>query len=164
MVNARPTPRVVVIGYGNPLRRDDGVGWRVAETIAQRWGERVTVLMGQQPVPEWAAVLAEADVAFIVDASVSVGPRVRLRRLPPATASEHGRPAHQLGPHYLVWLSQAIYGSAPVTYLLPLPAENLEFGEGLSAPTARAADQAVRLLDRCLSLTLRGRRRRCSSG
>ena len=139
------------MGYGNPLRRDDGAGWRVAEVVAQRWGERVTVLMGQQPVPEWAAVLAEADVAFVVDASLHARPGVYVRRLRPAPAGEPGLGGHRFGPEYLLWLSQTAYGSAPVTYVLPLPAEDLEFGEGLSPRTARAADRAIRLLDRRLS-------------
>ena len=26
--------QILVIGYGNPLRGDDGVGWRVAEAAA----------------------------------------------------------------------------------------------------------------------------------
>lgn len=151
----RPTPRVVVMGYGNPLRRDDGAGWRVAEVVAQRWGERVTVLMGQQPVPEWAATLAEADVAFVVDASLRDGHRLRIRRLPAAPEGQPGRSAHQFGPEYLLWLSQTVYGSAPITYVLPLPVESLEFGEGLSPRTAHAADRAVRLLDRRIAVLLR---------
>ena len=143
------------MGYGNPLRRDDGAGWRVAEAVAQRWGDRVTVLMGQQPVPEWAASLAAADVAFVVDASRRDGDRPRIRRLRPPTEAEPGRSPHQFGPEYLLWLSQTIYGSAPVTYVLPLPAEDLDFGEGLSPGTTRAADRAIRLLDRRLRVILR---------
>jgi hydrogenase maturation protease len=142
--------RVVVIGYGNPLRGDDGVGWRVAEAVAERWGERVTVLMGQQPVPEWAAALAEADVAFFIDASLHVGDGLHVRRLRPLTDAP-GLGAHAFGPRDLLQLSQAVYGSAPVTYLLPLPTESLDFGEGLSPRTTRAAERAVRLLDRRLT-------------
>ena len=68
--------RVVVAGYGNPLRGDDGVGWWVADAIARRWRDHITVLAGQQPLPEWSLALARADVAYFVDASV--GARNRL--------------------------------------------------------------------------------------
>jgi hydrogenase maturation protease len=70
-------PHVVVVGYGNPLRGDDGVGWRVAEAIAQRWADHVTIRVGQQLLPEWAADLADAQVVFIIDASMT-------NRSPPA--------------------------------------------------------------------------------
>jgi hydrogenase maturation protease len=147
--------RVVVIGYGNPLRRDDGAGWYVAEVVAERWGERVTVLLGQQPVPEWAETLADADVAFIVDASVDASvadaQRVRLRRVLPAKPHEPGFDGHEFDPRHLLRLSLTVYGRAPATYLLALPVEDLSFGDGLSSRTQRAATQAIRLLDRQLA-------------
>lgn len=31
-----PRPRTIVIGLGNPMLGDDGVGWRVAEEVARR--------------------------------------------------------------------------------------------------------------------------------
>ncbi|MCZ7667262.1 MAG: hypothetical protein M5U34_08655 [Chloroflexi bacterium] len=31
--------KVLVIGYGNPLREDDGVGWRVVEEIERQQTE-----------------------------------------------------------------------------------------------------------------------------
>ena len=65
-------PRVVVLGFGNPLRGDDGVGWLVAEAAAQRWPGRLVVRTGQQLVPEWAADLTDADVVYFVDASLEV--------------------------------------------------------------------------------------------
>ena len=63
--------RIVVAGYGNPLRGDDGAGWRVACAVRERYAGRpdVEVLAGQQPVPEWAPVLAGAGVAYLVDAA-----------------------------------------------------------------------------------------------
>ena len=29
------TPAILVIGYGNVLRSDDGIGWHVAERLAE---------------------------------------------------------------------------------------------------------------------------------
>jgi hydrogenase maturation protease len=141
--------QVVVAGYGNPLRGDDGVGWRVAEAVAQRWGERVRVLMGQQPAPEWAPELAAADVAFIVDATHEAMPGLRVRRLKPA---ENGQlpGGHTFGPEHLLALAGALYGHIPESYLLMLPTENFHFGEALSPTTARAAERALHFLDRRL--------------
>lgn len=142
--------RVVVAGYGNPLRGDDGVGCYVAQVVAQHWGERVCLLIGQQPAPEWAPQLAAADFAFLVDATREVGPEFRVRKLAPA---RDGRllDGHTFGPAHLLALAGVLYGHVPETYLLLLAANNLEFGEELSPVTARAAKRAVRFLDRRLN-------------
>ena len=139
--------RVVVAGYGNPLRRDDGVGWRVAEVLASRWP--VTLLTGQQPVPEWSTTLAEADVAYFVDAGVSTRTRLRLRRLTAhdTTAFE----GHALGAEQVLALVQVLYGRCPNAYLLELPVYDLSFGDTLTPSAAQAATRAVRLLDRRLA-------------
>jgi hydrogenase maturation protease len=141
--------RIVVAGYGNPLRGDDGVGWRVAEAVAEKWGERVCVLMGQQPAPEWAPELAAADVAFLVDATHEAAPGLRVRRLEPVVG-EQLLDGHTLGPEQLLGLAATLYGRVPESYLLLLPIENLDFGERLSPTTARAAKRALRFLDRRL--------------
>lgn len=141
--------RVVVAGYGNPLRGDDGVGWRVAEAVAEKWGEQVCVLMGQQPAPEWAPELAAADVAFLVDATHEAVPGMCVRRLEPVARGQL-LDGHTFGPEHLLGLAAALYGHVPESYLLLLPTENFDFGEGLSPTTARAAERALRFLDRRL--------------
>jgi Ni,Fe-hydrogenase maturation factor len=160
-------PRIVVAGYGNPLRGDDGAGWRVACALRERYAGRpdVAVLAGQQPVPEWAAVLAGASVAYLVDAGPESAVKadggggavgLRLTRLtdgtcrpPPAgtgatTASTLD--GHAVGPAALLALCRAAYGRVPETFLLTIPAERLGFADRLSASTAAAAEEAIRLL------------------
>lgn len=143
--------RVVVAGYGNPLRGDDSAGWRVAEAIAERWSERVVVLAGHQPVPEWAAAFASADVAFIIDATFDATQGVRPRRLD-ANVAESLLDGHTFGPAQLLALTRSVYGRTPATYLVHVPAENAAFGEALSASTRRAVGSAVREIERRLKV------------
>jgi hydrogenase maturation protease len=143
--------RVVVAGFGNRLRRDDGVGVYVVDTLASRWADRVTFLAGHQPLPEWAATLADSDVAFFVDASVEPVLQPRLRRVAP-TPNRRRLDGHALAVQELLALTDTAYGRSPEAYLLELPANDLHFGEGLSARTSRAARRAVRLLDRRLAV------------
>jgi hydrogenase maturation protease len=148
-------PRVAVIGFGNPLRRDDGAGWRVVEAIADRWRGRVTFLMGQQPLPEWAAPLSETDLAFIVDAAIECGERPRLARLEPISLLlEPSLGGHGFAPGHLLALTELVYGRAPETYLLLLPIHDVDFGETLSPRTKRAAEIAIRYFNRLLRRTL----------
>jgi hypothetical protein len=114
------------------------------------------VLVGQQPVPEWALGLARADLAFLIDASVGLREdRVRLRRLTAASATDQPMlDSHTFGPSTLLALARSLYGWVPETYLVELPAEDLGFGEGLSAGTARAVERVGRYLDRRLASVL----------
>ena len=139
---------IVVAGFGNPLRSDDGAGWRVADTLAERWGDRVTVLTGQQPLPEWAPQLARADVAYFVDTSVTADARPRARRVTATDAAVNG---HALSIEQLLGLARSLYGRAPRAYVIELPIESAEFGERLSPRTAAATERAIRVLDRRLA-------------
>jgi len=151
--------RVLVIGYGNPLRSDDGVGWRIAEGLRQEWGDSISVLTGQHLVPEWASELAAADVVFLVDASVSSRGPLRLRRITPSDARTPLLDGHTLAPLDLVRLATEVYGHQPVMYLLSVPAEDFAFGESLSPLAQSRAAGAVKLLNRRLAGLLQSQRR-----
>ena len=139
--------RILVIGFGNPLRGDDGVGWRIADAVAHMWSDRINVRTGQQLVPEWAADLAEADIAFLVDASTRQRARLRLLPLSPADDAVV-LDGHTVQPRQLLQLAEAVFGRRPIAYLLEVPAEDFEFGETLSPVASAGAKRAVRLLDR----------------
>ena len=61
---------VLVIGYGNPLRGDDGAGWKAAELLAEdpRLAGAV-VLARHQLTPELADDVSRASLVVLVDAS-----------------------------------------------------------------------------------------------
>src|SRR5262245_16832288 len=62
---------VMVLGYGNTLRRDDAVGPLVAEAVS-RWGRPdVVALAVPQLVPELAEPLSRARLAIFVDAALT---------------------------------------------------------------------------------------------
>lgn len=58
----------LVIGYGNTLRSDDGVGYRIAETVAQWNLTSVRSLSVQQLTPELAETMSHAKTVIFVDA------------------------------------------------------------------------------------------------
>jgi len=62
---------ILVIGYGNTLRRDDGVGVRAAEMMAadSRFAD-VEVLTVYQLTPELSLDIATASLVVFVDADV----------------------------------------------------------------------------------------------
>ena len=68
MTEERPSLPILVIGYGNTLRRDDRIGWRAAERI-EGWNHpSIRVLTRTQLLPELADELARADMVLFIDA------------------------------------------------------------------------------------------------
>jgi hydrogenase maturation protease len=130
---SRVGKRCLLIGYGNELRRDDGVGPAVARTVEGWCLEGVQTLAVHQLTPELAECMAAVETVMFVDASVT-GRTVCLRRLDPAaTATPLG---HRSDPCQLLALTALLYGCRPDTWLLTIPVADLGMGVGFS-PSAR---------------------------
>ncbi|HBB36354.1 MAG TPA: hydrogenase maturation protease [Cyanobacteria bacterium UBA8803] len=131
---------VVVIGYGNSLRSDDGVGQLVA-TQVQGWElPSLRVLAVHQLTPELAETLESAKYAIFIDAcpvseaetdSAGGSHGVQVCPLQPMDA-ENFSMGHVSDPRSLLALTQVVYGHSPPAWLITIPAINFEFGENLS--------------------------------
>ena len=60
--------QILVIGYGNPLRGDDGFGSLAANNVEERQIPGVEVIVSHQLNPELAAFLSESGHAIFLDA------------------------------------------------------------------------------------------------
>jgi hydrogenase maturation protease len=127
----QPVTDLLVIGYGNTLRCDDGVGPKVAEAVAALSLPGVSTLVAPQLTPELADPIAQARMVIFVDASVDAPREVQLRRLEPAATSQIM--AHAADPRTMLALARDIFGHAPEAWWLTIPAADLGFGEELSA-------------------------------
>ena len=66
---------VLVIGVGNPLRGDDGLGWHAAEHLRERLVElHATVTSCHQLIPELAEPVSRAERVIFIDARVGPTP------------------------------------------------------------------------------------------
>ena len=63
--------KVLLIGYGNPGRLDDGLGPALAEAIAHKEFKNVTVDANYQLTVEDAAEVAKYDLVIFADADVA---------------------------------------------------------------------------------------------
>jgi hydrogenase maturation protease len=121
-----------IIGIGNRLRMDDGLGPRLAQSVESSAG--VSVLEVQQLTPELSLKIRDADRVLFVDADAK-NERMRMRRL---AGRVHRGVDHGLAPEALLELTERVYGTAPSGWLLSVPGFAYEVGEELS-PQARAA-------------------------
>ena len=137
----RPSTRLLVLGYGNTLRRDDGVGPRVADVVAELNLPGVQTLACPQLTPELAEPISQAQVVIFVDAAVDLPREVRRRKLTPATSSQ--LLAHAADPQTMLALARDVFGHAPEAWWLTIPAEDLGFGEDLSASAQAGLQTAL---------------------
>jgi hydrogenase maturation protease len=122
---------VMVIGYGNDLRSDDGIGQRIANEIASWHLSSVESLAIQQITPDLADALARTDLVIFVDACLPVdGWDVQVRSLSPTCDIDNS--VHISDPRSLLALTQALYGHCPTAWLVTIPGMNFEIGDRLS--------------------------------
>jgi hydrogenase maturation protease len=133
---------VLVVGYGNPLRGDDGIGPHVAGRIAARGFPGVRVLSLVQLVPELAADLAGARLVVFVDARIG-GEEGGVEVVPVAASGAPGWAAHAADPGALLALTGAVYGRVPEAVWVLVSGVDFGPGEGLSPAGARNARAAV---------------------
>lgn len=132
---------ILIFGYGNTLRGDDGVGPRVVVAIEKLQLPNVRTLICQQLSPEHADPISRAQTVIFVDAAVDAPKEVQLRPLEPGETSQ--LMAHAADPRTMLALARDVFGHAPRAWWLTIPAVNLEFGETLSAETEHGCSEAV---------------------
>jgi hydrogenase maturation protease len=133
---------LLVIGYGNPLRGDDGVGPKVAEAVEALQLPGVRTLVCQQLSPEHAEPISRARMVIFVDAAVDAPKQVQLRKLEPGGTSQ--LMAHAADPRTMLALARDVFGHCPKAWWLTIPAVKLEFGHDLSPAAQHGFEQAVR--------------------
>jgi hydrogenase maturation protease len=137
--------RLLLIGYGNPLRGDDGVGPRIVRRFARRHGGLVRACVVLQLVPELCALLAEHDAAIFVDASAAWDGGCRLLPLEGAAAATWG--THVCSPAALVALTAVLYEANPRAWCLAVAGQDFRLGAPLSAAARAGCREAVTILE-----------------
>lgn len=133
---------LLVIGYGNTLRGDDGLGPKVVESVAGLALPDVRTLIAQQLSPEHADPISQAETVIFVDASVEESDTVQFRSLAPRESCQ--LLAHAADPRTMLALARDVFGHAPQAWWLTVPARTLEFGESLSPAAQRGLEEAVK--------------------
>jgi len=144
--------KTLVIGYGNTLREDDGVGFRVAEAV-ETWNlADVNALPCHQLTPELAADMAKADRVIFVDATLPQNPHspIVVEQIRPETNLVLG-PAHHSSPQALLSLTQQLYNKLPRAYTMLLPSWAMGYGDTLSPIAELGLKQGLKLLKEMLA-------------
>ncbi len=147
---------ILVIGYGNTLRSDDGVGQHIAWKIAAIGWPGVRSIATTQLTPELAAEIAQATQVIFVDAIVTDAIQcVQTITFSPqavALSAAPGAMTHHATPQGLLGLARSLYGHCPRGVLMSVPGVNFELGETLSRIALQNAAVALQLISSQIAL------------
>ena len=107
---------ILVIGYGNPARGDDGIGPAVAEEIEHMRIDGVDVDADYQLTVEDAATVAKHDFAVFVDASLEGDEPFTFSRITPRRRISIN--SHAVSPEDVLGLAHNLFHAKTEGYLL----------------------------------------------
>jgi hydrogenase maturation protease len=142
--DANQVRRILVLGYGNPGREDDGLGPAAAAEIERMGWLNVTVCNNYQLVIEDVVDIAAADIVWFIDASRNGPEPYATQKLSPAMDITFT--SHIVSPEVLLAMAEQYYGKSPRAYLMGIRGYDFEFVERLSDRAATNLKQAVTLL------------------
>ena len=129
----------LIIGIGNPLRSDDGLGWAVAEQLSRDCDMGCDIQTVYQLTPELAQWMAAVNLVVMVDASHEGKPgELHIRPLPlPLSVQPSALGTHYTTPEELAALTLAVYGRCPPVVVVTMTGANFSVGEQLSSIVAQ---------------------------
>lgn len=120
---------ILVYGYGNPGRQDDGLGIAFSQAIENARFPGCIVEQNYQLNAEDALLISEYTIVVFVDAS-HTPEHFSLSEIKPA--HEIGFTTHAMEPSSVVGLCNELYGKLPACYLLEIRGHEWEMKEGLA--------------------------------
>ncbi len=152
------TSAPLIIGIGNPLRSDDGIGLAIAGALKETSLPpcRIETCRGDNLdlVAQWKGCARVILIDAMSTPSVPLGSvKVFLAHDQPLPAGFEKSSTHGLGPHEAIELARA-FGDLPA-YLavVAVNAEKFEMGETLTEAVAQAIPEALRIIKTLLGGT-----------
>ncbi|HVT88330.1 MAG TPA: hydrogenase maturation protease [Tepidisphaeraceae bacterium] len=147
-------PRVLIIGYGNTLRGDDGLGRVVAVELGHTMDPSVVrVIDCHQLTPDLSEPLSKARLAIFVDAREGSPPGdIECDKLTIESCNNSDL-VHHLTPQRLLAISKALYGSKPEAYAFSVGGEEWGYCETLSPKVQAAVPVLIGWIERLIATT-----------
>ncbi len=159
---------VLLIGYGNPDREDDGVSWHVLYQLAGKYNypipdhyldglypenRSVDFLTCLQLTPEMAELISKyTSVCFIDTHTEALPDNVMTQPLKPCFQTSPF--THHMTPETCLYLVNSLYHTYPEAILATIRGYSFQFRNQLSPPTQVLALQAIITIDEWIKLRL----------
>jgi hydrogenase maturation protease len=141
--------KILVYGYGNPGRRDDGLGPALVERLEVVHLPGVTTDSNYQLQVEDAAAVSQCDAVIFVDAANAGSVPFSFTGLEPS--EETAFTTHSVSPASVLALCRDLYGAHPAAYLLAIRGYEWDMGEGLTHAAKKNLEEALRFIKRTIT-------------
>jgi hydrogenase maturation protease len=142
------TERVLLYGFGNPARGDDGLGPALAAAIEELSIPNITVDANYQLTVEDAAEIAGYDAVVFADAAIQGSTPFWFSRVDDTSIKRVGNSigwtSHSVSPAQVVALARDLFASKVAAYALGI--RGYEFGDLDEALSLRAIDNLTEAL------------------
>jgi len=140
--------KILIYGYGNPGRQDDGLGNSVVERL-EEWVQNegisnVEFDSNYQLNIEDASTISDKDLVIFVDASVEDIEDIILT--PVDESAKVAFSSHSASPGYIVKLCHDLFNTQPACYLLHIKGYEWEFMGGLTCKAKENLEKSLELL------------------
>jgi hydrogenase maturation protease len=136
---------ILVVGYGNPGRQDDGLGPEIVQELEQHHLPELTLEADYQLSIEHAADLGQSDKAIFVDAAVNGPEPYEVKRLEASRSIEFT--SHALGPEGVLAICEENYRHTPEALLVAVRGYSFEFAEGLTEKARQNKGEALEFIN-----------------
>jgi hydrogenase maturation protease len=153
---------VLILAYGNSLRRDDGAGFVLGDVIERMLSEagfEVERIDSHQLEPELALDISGEKISCVLFIDTRVVPpipndddlRIQFRRVVSAEKASPGI-GHHLNASTLLAYAEYLFKKQPPAWLITVPGIDFDHGEGLSEATRKAIDSAPGILRKLIGI------------
>ena len=151
--------KLLLLGYGNPDREDDGVAWHILRALTIRLGlaspesyedefpesAQIDFAFHLQLTPEMAEDISAYEYVCFIDAHTGSIPEP-VRLIDVVSEFQNSPFTHHLTPQSLLSMCETIYEKKPDAALLSIRGYRFLFSRELSKETAELVPQAVELI------------------
>jgi hydrogenase maturation protease len=137
--------KILFYGYGNPGRKDDGLGPAVIDlvekSIIEEEHKNIFVDSNYQLNIEDAYTIRDYDIVIFIDASIEDIDDYILTRVEPSDKVNYTM--HSVSPSFILDLCKKMYNYTPETFLLHIKGYAFELKEGLTEQAEKNMEKAV---------------------
>jgi len=135
---------ILIYGYGNPGRQDDGLGPALVSLLEKNPIPGIETDCNYQLQVEDALTIMDYDAVVFVDASLEGEGPYAWNEIHPSF--EISFTSHDMTPAAVLALCRDLYGKTVPAWLLAIRGYGWDFVEGLTPEAARNLDEACRFL------------------
>jgi hydrogenase maturation protease len=149
----KKNPNILIYGYGNPGRQDDGLGIYLSEKF-EKWVKEenlnsIKVECNYQLNIENVAEISDKDLVIFVDASKEEINDFLFTEVKPSNKAEYT--SHSVSPSYIKYLCSTLYNNSPDIYLLHVKGYKWDFLEEMTDKAKNNLSRAYDFLKEFIS-------------